>query len=86
MTGVCVFNTKDNKIETKTVTTIVVFRKLKNKEINDYLDHEKPYDCTGSLRSESLGIKLVEAIHSTDPTAIIGLPLIELNKMLRKMI
>jgi|TARA_B100001063_G_scaffold241648_1_gene268929 predicted house-cleaning NTP pyrophosphatase (Maf/HAM1 superfamily) len=86
LTGVCVFNTKDNKIETKTVTTIVVFRKLKNKEINDYLDHEKPYDCTGSLRSESLGIKLVEAIHSTDPTAIIGLPLIELNKMLRKMI
>ena len=32
--------------------------------------------------AESLGIALMESMQSSDPTAIIGLPLIELTRML----
>ena len=43
----------------------------------------EPYDCAGSVRSEALGIALFERIESDDPTALIGLPLIRLTRMLR---
>jgi septum formation protein len=44
---------------------------------------EQPYDVAGSAKSEGLGIALVDAIHSDDPTALVGLPLIALSTMLR---
>jgi septum formation protein len=44
---------------------------------------ERPYDCAGSAKIEGLGIALVESVHSSDPTALIGLPLMQLAAMLR---
>lgn len=61
----------------------VRFRTLSDDEIEHYLLTERPYDCAGSARSESLGIALLEAIESDDPTALIGLPLIRTSRMLR---
>ncbi|HYF19102.1 MAG TPA: Maf family nucleotide pyrophosphatase [Ramlibacter sp.] len=61
----------------------VVFRDLADGEIEAYLRAEQPYDCAGSARSEGLGISLLEAIHSDDPTALIGLPLIRTCRLLR---
>lgn len=61
----------------------VMFRQLTDEEIETYLRAEQPYDCAGSARSEGLGIALLEAIHSDDPTALIGLPLIRTCRMLR---
>lgn len=61
----------------------VRFRVLADDEIEHYLRTEQPYDCAGSARSESLGIALLEAIDSDDPTALIGLPLIRTSRMLR---
>jgi len=61
----------------------VRFRALTDAEIDDYLHAEQPYDCAGSARSEGLGIVLLEAIDSDDPTALIGLPLIRTCRMLR---
>ena len=63
--------------------TQVVFRTLDAAEIERYLRAEKPYDCAGSFKCEGLGISLFERIISEDPTALIGLPLIALAKMLR---
>jgi septum formation protein len=63
--------------------TQVCFRTLEDKEIESYLQREKPYDCVGSFKSESLGVTLFERITSDDPTALIGLPLIRTAKMLR---
>ena len=54
----------------------VRFRQLSDEAIENYLQAEKPYDCAGSAKSEGLGIALLEAIDSDDPTALIGLPLI----------
>ncbi len=61
----------------------VQFRPLTDEEIERYLHTEQPYDCAGSAKSEGLGIALLEAIHSDDPTALIGLPLIRTTRLLR---
>ncbi len=61
----------------------VRFRALQDAEIERYLRAEQPYDCAGSAKSEGLGISLLEAIDSDDPTALIGLPLIRTCRMLR---
>lgn len=61
----------------------VRFRRLTDAEIESYLLAEQPYDCAGSARSEGLGIALLEAIDSDDPTALVGLPLIRTCRMLR---
>jgi len=44
---------------------------------------EKAYDCVGASKIEGYEISLVEKVISTDPTAIVGLPLIKLCKALR---
>ncbi|MES2950185.1 MAG: Maf family nucleotide pyrophosphatase [Pseudomonadota bacterium] len=61
----------------------VTFRALDDAEIENYLRLEQPYDCAGSAKSEGLGIALLEAINSDDPTALVGLPLIRTSRMLR---
>ena len=61
----------------------VRFRTLNEGEIERYLRAEQPYDCAGSAKSEGLGIALLEAIHSDDPTALVGLPLIRTARLLR---
>ena len=61
----------------------VRFRDLSDAEIERYLRAEQPYDCAGSAKSEGLGIALLDAILSDDPTALIGLPLIRTARLLR---
>ena len=61
-----------------------VFRSdLTDDAIERYLRAEQPYDCAGSTKSEGLGISLLDAIHSDDPTALIGLPMIRTCRMVR---
>ena len=61
----------------------VQFRALSDAEIQHYLQADQPYDCAGSAKSESLGIALLESIHSDDPTALVGLPMIRTCRLLR---
>jgi septum formation protein len=61
----------------------VRFRALDAAEIEHYLRLEEPYDCAGSAKCETLGIALLEAIDSDDPTALVGLPLIRTCRLLR---
>jgi septum formation protein len=63
----------------------VTFRVLNDRTIERYLSAEKPYDCAGSAKSEALGIALLERIDNSDPTALIGLPLIALIDCLRQL-
>lgn len=63
--------------------TLVCFRALSRGEIQRYVDAERPFDCAGSFKSEGLGITLFDRIESTDPTALIGLPLIGTARLLR---
>ena len=62
----------------------VHFRPLEDAEIQRYLLAEQPYDCAGSAKCETLGIALLQAIHSDDPTALVGLPLIRTCRLLRE--
>jgi len=70
--------------EQYTDCTRVSFRRLGLEEIERYLEKEKPFDCAGAFKAESLGIVLFERISSGDPTALIGLPLIRTAAMLRQ--
>jgi septum formation protein len=63
--------------------TRCVFRTLSQREILDYVEREPAHDCAGGFKSEGLGISLFERMESTDPTALIGLPLIWVANTLR---
>jgi septum formation protein len=63
--------------------TAVQFRTLSEPEIAAYVLRDRPYDCAGGFRSEGLGIALFDAIESSDPTALVGLPLIWVAAALR---
>ena len=65
------------------VPVTVRIRRLGDDEIEHYLRSEQPYDCAGSAKAETLGIALLDAIESDDPTALIGLPLIRTCALLR---
>jgi len=65
--------------------TRVHFRKLSEHEIATYVSMEKPFGCAGSFKAEGLGICLFESIESCDPTALIGLPLIRLCRLIRPL-
>lgn len=80
-TGVCLIG--PTSTQTDIVTTTCRFRVLSEQEICTYLALDTPYDTAGSAKAESLGIALMEYMRSDDPTAIIGLPMITLSRMLR---
>jgi septum formation protein len=82
LTGLCLFNAKSNQIQVDNVRFSVIFRHLTLSQIENYLQRDKPYNCSGSFKSEGLGIILLEKMVGNDPTAIIGLPLIRLVRML----
>ena len=83
LTAVCVAHSDGRQFEALDVTT-VRFRELAPDSIARYVDAEAPYDCAGSFKSEGLGIVLFESIESTDPTGLIGLPLIATANLLRR--
>jgi len=83
LTGLCLYDSSDNSYQLDLVPYHVDFRELTNKEIESYLQAEKPYNCAGSFKSEGLGITLFKRLQGDDPTSLIGLPLIRLSGMLR---
>ena len=83
LTAVSVLCRDTDFSEQYTDCTRVCFRNLRDEEIERYLQTEKPYDCAGAFKAESLGIVLFDRIISEDPTALIGLPLIRTAAMLR---
>jgi septum formation protein len=80
--ALCLFDSRSGTAQTIDVITRVQFRDLPDAALEAYLRAETPYDVAGSAKSEGLGIALLEAIHSDDPTALVGLPLIALTRML----
>lgn len=83
-TCVVLIDSRDGSRHTHLDHTQVAFRNLTAAEIDRYLLREQPLDCAGSFKCEGAGIALFERIDSDDPTALIGLPLIALARMLRE--
>lgn len=82
-TAVAVARAERGFAEVRLAPVVVRFRVLTADEIERYLRLEQPYDCAGSAKSETLGIALLDAIDSDDPTALVGLPLIRTCALLR---
>ncbi|MCG5500562.1 Maf family protein [Ectothiorhodospira lacustris] len=83
-TGLCLLDAGSGERQEAVVPFRVHFRALSRGEIEDYVRREKPYGCAGSFKSEGLGIALFERLEGDDPTALIGLPLIRLCRMLAR--
>lgn len=83
LTSIALLDSHAKEIQLDVIITEVVFRPLTDHDIEYYLTKDEPYDCAGSFKSEGLGITLFEGIYGSDPTALVGLPLIRLSEMLR---
>ncbi len=83
-TSLCVYNAGTNQFEECVEPFYVYFRELTAEQIENYLNKEQPYNCAGSFKSEGLGISLFERLEGNDPNTLIGLPLIQLIKMLER--
>ena len=81
-TALCLYNTSTGSTQTAIDETRVVMRDYSDEQIETYLQREQPYNCAGSAKTEGLGVVMIARIENNDPTAIIGLPLIELVTML----
>ncbi len=82
VTSLTLLNTNTGNIQTVIENFKVIFRVLSAEQIDNYLKKEQPYNCAGSFKSEALGISLFERLEGNDPNTLIGLPLIQLIKML----
>ncbi len=83
-TGLCVYDSKNDKTISLVEPFIVHFNSLSPSEIENYLKTEKPYNCAGSFKSEALGICLFKKLEGDDPNTLIGLPLIKLVSLLKQ--
>lgn len=81
-TGLCLLNSATGATQVDIVPCTVVFRSLSTAQIENYLLREQPYQCACSFRSEGMGAALTERLIGDDPSALIGLPLIRLTRML----
>ncbi len=81
-TGLALINAATGHVQSEVVPYQVTFRPLTDAQIESYLYKERPYSCAGSVKSEGLGIALLEKFDGDDPNTLIGLPLIRLVRML----
>ena len=81
-TGLCLIDSASGREQSLVEPFRVIFKALAATQIERYLQIEQPYQCAGSFKSEGLGIALFERLQGDDPNALIGLPLIQLIRML----
>lgn len=85
LTAVCVLDPISRRRYEHTDRTTVRFRQFDRRLADNYLHHDKPYDCAGSFRIEGAGFVLFESVTTDDPTALIGLPMIWLAGTLKEL-
>jgi septum formation protein len=83
-TGLALVDADSKEEQLEVIPFEVVFRNLSEQQLENYLHKEQPYHCAGSVKSEGLGIALLERFEGEDPNTLIGLPLIRLIRMLEK--
>lgn len=83
--GLFVWDGRTDNHQSRVISTEVKFRKITPEQIAFYLERDRPYDCLGAFKNESLGIALFESISSTDPSALTGLPLVSLCEFLANL-
>ena len=81
--AVAVLDTRSGMLSEHLDLTRCRMRELTPAQVERYVTLEPAGDCAGGFKVEGLGITLFERIDSEDPSALIGLPLIALCRMLR---
>lgn len=84
LTGLALYDSAQNRIQSVVEPFVVTLRDLTDAEIATYVALEQPLNCAGSFKSEGLGICLFEHLRGDDPNALVGLPLIQLVRMLAR--
>ena len=84
-TGLCVIDTLTHKKFLSLINYNVKMRKLSIDEIHSYINKEDILNCAASIKIEGLAISLIEKTSGSDPTSIIGLPLIKLRNYLNRL-
>jgi septum formation protein len=83
--AVCVLDPQGRRRYEHVDETAVRFRRFDRRLAERYLRHDEPYDCAGSFRIEGAGFVLFESVDTSDPTALIGLPMIWLAGILQEL-
>ena len=84
LTSIALLNTETGILQNHVEFFKVVFKSLSDNHILSYLDKEDVLNCAGSIKSEGLGAALINRMEGNDPNSLIGLPTIQLTKMLAK--
>lgn len=87
ITGVAVVDATGQCISASDVHTLTM-RPLSRVQLAGYVDHDEPLDCCGAYMVDRRGIALFEHIQAdpevADDTAIVGLPMMKLLRLLRQ--
>ena len=83
--AICLLNSFSDGLQCHVDTTVVTMRQLSAEQISRYLAREPDaLYCAGAAKSEGLGSALLEKVESSDPNALIGLPLFRLIDFLQR--
>lgn len=81
-TGICLLAADGRRAQVEVVPFAVHFRTLTDEQVAAYVDRARAFDCAGGFRCEGLGAALFERMEGSDPSALMGLPLQSLTRML----
>ncbi len=82
-TGLSIYVPGRSTLISMLVPTLLQFRGLTRADVEHYVDTDQAFDCAGGFKIEDAGLLLFEQVRSNDPSALVGLPIIALNKLLR---
>ena len=85
LTAVCILDPVTRTRYEHLDTTTVQFREFDRRLVEAYLRLDEPYDCAGSFKLEGAAFVLFESLHTDDPTALIGLPMIWVSDRLLQL-
>ena len=80
-TSLTVMNSKNFICKTAVIESTVIYRDksiITNESVKKYIRKENPLNCAGGTKFESGGICFIKEVSTQDPTALMGLPLIQL--------
>ena len=86
-TGLALARHGGKEVQSGTIISHVFYRDsnfISEKLVRNYVKKEKPLNCAGSTKFESLGICFLRRVETEDPSALMGLPLIKLCSFLKK--
>lgn len=83
ITGFTIHDSRSKKEITKALTSKVKFKKMTEKEINDYVETEEPLDKAGGYGIQDKGAVFIEKVEG-DFFNVVGLPVFTLSEILKK--